>query len=195
MRRDAGESRGRLLTGGGIRYIIGEERRRQPAGEAAGGQEVTMDRLRCSIRAVTGDDRSMLALLAEETLRPLASGAGHPERYHTGELMDLLDRADVFVAEAGGEVAGFVAVEAQGDALAVRCVCVGPAYEARGVANQLLDWAEGVGIDRGLARLTAYVPLADHPSQHLYRRHQFTAAGADGAEMVQLEKRLPRVED
>jgi ribosomal protein S18 acetylase RimI-like enzyme len=154
-----------------------------------------MDRLRCSVRAVSDDDRSMLTLLAEETLRPLATGAGHPERYHTEDLITLLDRADVFVAEADGEVAGFMALEAEDDSLAVRCVCVGPAFEARGVANQLLDWAEGVAIDRGAGRLTAYVPAGDHPSQHLYHRHDFVATGGATGEMQLLEKRLPHVED
>ena len=109
--------------------------------------------------------------------------------------MDLLDHADVFVAETGGEMAGFVAVEAEDDALAVRCVCVNPGFEARGVANQLLDWAEGVGIDRGMTRLTAYIPFADHPSRHLYEGHEFCAAGGQSGEMLLLEKRLPRVED
>ena len=153
-----------------------------------------MDRLRCSVRAVSDDDRGMLTLLAEETLRPLAAGAGHPERYHTEDLIVLLDRAEVFVAEAGGEVAGFMALEAEDDSLAVRCVCVGPAYEARGVANQLLDWAEGMGIDQGLTRLTSYVPAGDHPSRRLYEGHGFVATAAGDAEMVTLEKRLPRVE-
>jgi ribosomal protein S18 acetylase RimI-like enzyme len=154
-----------------------------------------MDRLKCSLRAVTDDDRSMIALLADETLRPLAAGAGHPERYHAEELIDLLDRAEVYVAEAEGEVAGFVAVEAEGDALAVRCVCVNPAFEARGVANQMLDWAEGVGIDRGMTRLTAHVPVADNPSRHLYQRHEFCALGGPSDEMLHLEKLLPHVED
>jgi GNAT superfamily N-acetyltransferase len=154
-----------------------------------------MDRLRCSVRAVSDDDRGMLTLLAEETLRPLAAGAGHPERYHTEDLIVLLDRAEVFVAEAGGEVAGFMALEAEDDSLAVRCVCVGPAYEARGVANQLLDWAEGLAIDRGAGRLTTRVPAADHPSRHLFHGHDFVAAGGAAGEMVLLEKRLPHVED
>ncbi len=68
-----------------------------------------MERLKCSLRTVTDDDRSMLALIAEETLHPLAEGAGHPERYHPDELMDLLDRAEVVVAESerrGGRVHG-----------------------------------------------------------------------------------------
>jgi ribosomal protein S18 acetylase RimI-like enzyme len=152
-----------------------------------------MDRVKCDIRAAAPDDRGELTLLAEETLRPLATGAGHPERYHAAELLDLLDRADVYVARVGAETAGFMAVEDQADDLAVRCLCVHPAYEARGVANQLLDWAEGVAVDRRRRRLTAFVPASDQPSLHLYRGHEFSATRAeDDAEMVVLEKKLPQ---
>ena len=67
-----------------------------------------MQRIKCDIRRAEEKDRGMLVLLAEETLHPLAEGAGHPERYHSCEVVELLERADVFVAEAGGEPAGFV---------------------------------------------------------------------------------------
>jgi len=158
-----------------------------------------MERVRCQIRTAREDDLGMLMLLAEETLHPLAEGSGHPERYSSAELLALLDRADVFVAEAEGEAAGFVAVETEDDALAFRCMCVSPAFEARGVANQLVDWAEGLAVNRRLRRLTAFVPAADHPSLHLYRGHAFVAgpAGAEqgGEEMLLLEKRLPSAED
>lgn len=153
-----------------------------------------MERLKCTLRQGTDDDRSMLTLIAEETLHPLAEGAGHPERYHCDELVGLLDRAEVIVAEGEGEVAGFMAVETQGEELHVACVCVGPYFEARGVANQLLDWAEGMGIDRGLTKLTACVPAGDHPSRHLYEGHAFVATASGDGEMVDLVKRLPHVE-
>lgn len=155
-----------------------------------------MERAKCSVRGVRVDDRGMLVLLAEETLHPLADGAGHPERYHATELLELLGRADVYVAETEGEMAGFVAVEAEDDALALRCVCVSPAFEARGVANQLVDWAEGLAIDRRLRRLTAFVPAGDHPSLRLYRGHDFVPAAAQAQpEMLLLEKRLPAIPD
>lgn len=149
-----------------------------------------MDRIKCDIQAAQDDDHGMLVLLAEETLHPLAEGSGHPERYRSGEFVELLGRADVYVARADADLAGFVALETDAGTLAVRCICVHPAFEARGVANQLLDWAEGVAIDRRLERLTAYVPAADAPSLHLYRGHGFTAA-PPRAEMLALEKRLP----
>ena len=93
-------------------------------------------------------------------------------------------------------MAVFVAVEEEGDALAVRCVCVSPAFEARGVANQLVDRAEGLAIDHRLRRLTALVPAGDHPSLRLYRGHDFVPAASPAQpDMLQLEKRLPAVGD
>ena len=121
-----------------------------------------MERVKCEIREASPDDRGMLLLLAEETLHPLAEGAGHPERYHAGDMIALLERADVFVAECGGEPGGFVAAETDEDACAVRCICVNPGFEARGVANQLLDWVEGLAIERRLSRLVARVPADGH---------------------------------
>ena len=70
-----------------------------------------MQRIKCEIREAGRDDHGMLVLLAEETLHPLAEGAGHPERYHTGDIVGLLERADVFVAECDEEPGGFVAAE------------------------------------------------------------------------------------
>jgi ribosomal protein S18 acetylase RimI-like enzyme len=149
-----------------------------------------MQRIKCEIRAADKDDRGMLVLLAEETLHPLAEHSGHPERYHAGDVVGLLDRADVYVAQCGDETGGFVAVETEEDACAVRCICVNPGFEARGVANQLLDWVEGLAIGRRLSRVVAVVPRSDMPSLHLYRGHGF-ASRDDAADMLALEKRLP----
>lgn len=153
-----------------------------------------MERIKCEIREADQDDRGMLMLLAEETLHPLAMGAGHPERYHAGDIVGLLERAHILVAECGNEPAGFVALETDEDALTVRCICVNPGFEAQGVANQLLDWAEGLAIDRRLSRLVAFVPAADAPSLHLYRGHGFVGAPVD-EETLALEKRLPALPD
>lgn len=151
-----------------------------------------MERIKCSVRGLRDDDRGMLMLLAEETLHPLAAGSGHPERYCASDLLELLDRADVYVAEADGETAGFLAVEAEGDALTVRCVCVGPAYEARGVANQLVDWAEGLAIDQRRSSLRVRVPEGDNPSLHLYRGHGFAATpDPESPGTLLVEKSLP----
>ena len=151
-----------------------------------------MERLRCEIRLMRPEDESVLYLLADQNLRPLAAQLGHPELYVADKLLGLLDSAEVFVAEADDEVAGYVAVEDAAGDLVVRCLCVSPAHEAQAVANQLLDWVEGLAFSRGARRLEALVPASDEASLHLYRRHDFSGAPeGDRPEMIVMEKRLP----
>ena len=154
-----------------------------------------MQRAKCDIRSALDADRSMLLLLAEETLHPLATGAGHPERYRASEFLDLLDRADVFVGEIEDEIAGFMAVESEETGLALRCLCVSPGFEDSDVADRLLEWAEGMAVNRKLDRLVAHVPTADRQSLELYRGHGFLASEDDRRpELFSVVKRLPVVE-
>lgn len=152
-----------------------------------------MPSLQVTIRAATAGDRSMLFLLGEECLHPLAVRAGHPERFDEAQLLALLEEAEVCVAETeAGEIAGYVAFDDVAPAVALRCFCVNPAYEAQAVANRLLDWVEGLALDRGRTRLSAVVPVGDEASLHLYRRHDFTVRqGGDEADLLALEKLLP----
>jgi ribosomal protein S18 acetylase RimI-like enzyme len=152
-----------------------------------------MERLDVTVRQATADDHSMLFLLAEENLHPLAERAGHPERFDGAGFLAMLAHAEVYVAENPvHEIAGYVAFDDEGDDVAVRCVCVSPAHEAQAVANRLVDWVEGLAFNRGRQRLTAFVPADDETSLRLYRRHDFTTWPAeDRPEMVVLEKRLP----
>jgi ribosomal protein S18 acetylase RimI-like enzyme len=154
-----------------------------------------MTRVKVEIRTMRTGDESMLLYLAEETLHPLAADAGHPERYDAGDLLALFNEASgeaaVFVAEAQGEIAGYVAVERAPETLEVRCLCVNPAFEAQAVAHQLMDWVEGLAFAERRARLRAQVPAADERSQHLYRGHEFVPQRAlDRPEMIVMEKRL-----
>jgi ribosomal protein S18 acetylase RimI-like enzyme len=151
-----------------------------------------MERLKCQIRTMQTEDEGMLLFLAEESLRPLAAASGHGERYRSDQLVDLLESADVFVAESSEEVAGFAAVTQEGGDLLIECLCINPAFEARAVAHQLLAWIEGLAFNRNAARLQALVPAGDTPAEHLYRGHDFVPAPAlDRPEMIVMEKRLP----
>jgi len=156
-------------------------------------REVTMESLKVTIRRATADDQSMLYLLAEESLCPLALRAGHPERFDGAALVELLERAEVYLAKTETDViAGYVAFDEVADDVILRCFCVSPAHEARMVANRLMDWVEGLAINRGRGRLTAVVPSSDESSLHLYHRHDFTSRAAEGqTDMIALEKRLP----
>lgn len=152
-----------------------------------------MGRLKVTIRRATADDHGMMFLLAEECLHPLAERAGHPERFQPARLLDLFAHAESYVAESEtGEIAGYVAFDEEDDEVELRCFCVNPAHEAQMVANQLLDWVEGLALSRGRTRLTALVPADDTSSLHLYRRHEFVARRLeDEPERLLLEKRLP----
>jgi GNAT superfamily N-acetyltransferase len=153
-----------------------------------------MDRLHCFIRAREPGDDAHLVLLAEEVFRPLAEASGHSERYASGQFLDLLASAEIFVAHSaaeGGEAAGFVALEDGGDSLVVRSLCVAPAYEAQGVAHQLLDWSEGLAYGRGRGRLLATVAAGDERSLRLFHSHAFESQRpAPGAAVSTLQKRL-----
>jgi len=146
-----------------------------------------------TIRAAAATDHGMLLLLGDECLLPLARSAGHPERYDRGRLLELLERAEVYVAESEArEIAGWVAFDEGAGETEVRCLCVSPAFEAKLVADHLLDWVEGLALSRDRRRLTAHVPAGDEPSLHLYRRHDFTArADEKRPGTVALEKLLP----
>jgi ribosomal protein S18 acetylase RimI-like enzyme len=152
-----------------------------------------MDRLKVTIRTARPEDRGVVFMMAEEILRPQAVTAGHPELFDDRQLVELLESARVYVAEdEASEIAGYVAFDVDGDEIEVRCLCVGPAFEARTVGRQLLEWVEGVAFAEGRARLTAFVPADDHASRHLYESHDFVPTpAADRPEMVVLEKRLP----
>jgi GNAT superfamily N-acetyltransferase len=153
-----------------------------------------MDRLHCFIRAREPGDDAHLMLLAEEVFRPLAEASGHSERYASSQFLDLLESAEIFVAHSAaesGEVAGFVALEDEGDSLVVRSLCVAPAYEAQGVAHQLLDWSEGLAYGRVRGRLLATVAAGDERSLRLFHSHAFESRRpAPGAVVSTLQKRL-----
>jgi len=152
-----------------------------------------MERLNVTVRQAEADDHSMLFLLAEENLYPLAVRAGHPERFDEAGFLTMLERAETYVAETEArEIAGYIALNEESGDVVVRCICVSPAHEARMVANRLLDWVEGLAISRGRTRLIAVVPAGDEASLHLYHRHDFTSRRADDqTETIALEKRLP----
>ncbi len=101
-----------------------------------------------------------------------------------------LERGTVFVAELGGEPAGYVAVDESERALRIEQLCVHPAHEAEGVGGQLLDWAEGYAISAGAACLEVVVEAGNDRAAAFYHGRGFVSSGSDLFELV-----LPRVPD
>lgn len=156
--------------------------------------------LQVHIRIMDETERADVFALAEEVLRPLAAASGHLERFSEDEFMALMDRAEVYVAEpAAGprELAGYVIVEtepppaeAAEPTLALRCLCLSPAFEESAVGDRLLEWTEGLAYSRGAARISALVAQSDRPSRKLYHTHEFVPVAADLPETIVMEKRL-----
>ena len=65
----------------GLQAALAEGAGLLPGMNAQGG---SMERLKCQIRTMQAEDEGMLLLLAEESLRPLATASGHGERYRSG---------------------------------------------------------------------------------------------------------------
>jgi ribosomal protein S18 acetylase RimI-like enzyme len=156
---------------------------------------------RVHIRTMDEAERADVFALAEEVLRPLAAASGHLDRFSEDQFMELMERGEVYVAEpASGprELAGYVIVETEMEqpedetpTLALRCLCLSPAFEESTVGDRLLEWAEGLAYSRGAARMLALLPPSDQPSQKLYRTHEFVPVPADDRpETIVMEKRL-----
>jgi len=95
-----------------------------------------------------------------------------------------LARDTVFVAELGGEPAGWVALEESGETLRVEQLCVHPAHDEEGIDGQLLEWAEGYAISIGASRLEIVVESGNDLAAAFYRDRGFVPAGADLLELV-----------
>ena len=95
-----------------------------------------------------------------------------------------LERDTVFVAELGGEPAGYVAIEESDSSLRIEQLCVHPAHEEEGIGGQLLDWAEGYAISLGAVRLEIVVEAGNDRAADFYRRRGFTPAGDDVLALV-----------
>jgi ribosomal protein S18 acetylase RimI-like enzyme len=101
-----------------------------------------------------------------------------------GRTLATLARDTVFVAELGGEPAGYVAVEESDNALRIEQLCVHPAHEAEGVGGQLIDWAEGYAISAGVATLEIVVEPGNERAVSFYRRRGFVSAAPELYELV-----------
>jgi ribosomal protein S18 acetylase RimI-like enzyme len=90
-----------------------------------------------------------------------------------------LSRDTVFVANLGGEPAGYVALEESEGAFRIEQLCVHPAHEAEGIGGQLLEWAEGYAIAAGVERLEIVVEPGNERALSFYRSRGFAPADAD----------------
>jgi GNAT superfamily N-acetyltransferase len=125
------------------------------------------------------------------SIRPFASedepvlfGLAKIDRGADRRTIDVLERETVFVAEVGGEPAGYVALERIGGAVRVDQLFVRSEHEAEEVGPQLLEYSEGFAISCGANCLQVVVADGDRTAFDFYRERGFVPAGRDLLELV-----------
>jgi ribosomal protein S18 acetylase RimI-like enzyme len=76
----------------------------------------------------------------------------------------------VWVADAGGEVAGLIVLIPHDDHLLVENVAVEPARQGQGIGRALLDFAERRAAELGIPELRLYTHVKMTENQALYVR-------------------------
>ena len=115
------------------------------------------------------DDGPALRRLVAETLAEPDAGVESLAPDPAGDV--------VFVAEVAGHPAGYAAARVDGALLVVDRVMVAPADRGHHVGHRLLDWLEGYGVSRGLARVRIAVERDNRPAQEFYTRRGYAACG------------------
>ena len=72
---------------------------------------------------------------------PVLFGLARLDRGADRRTLSVLEQETVFVAEVGGSLAGYVALERVEEAMRVDQLFVSPEHEAEGVGRQLLEHA------------------------------------------------------
>ena len=115
---------------------------------------------------------------------PLLFGLARMERGADERTLAVLEHETVFVAEVGGEAAGYVALEQHADVVRIEQVFVSDEHAGEEIEGQLLDFAEGYAIWRSARALQAVVEKENELAQRLFRGRGFVPVGEDVLELV-----------
>src|SRR5436309_13975856 len=107
---------------------------------------------------------------------PLLFGLASLDRGADRRTLSVLERETVFVAEVEGAIAGYVALEREGDAVCVDQLFVSPEHEGEGVGRQPLDWAEGWAIAENASKLQVAAEEENRRALEFYRGPGVTQA-------------------
>jgi ribosomal protein S18 acetylase RimI-like enzyme len=112
--------------------------------------------------------------------------AGAPG-WSDARVLEALARDLLFLAEEGGEPAGYVALRHDPDgSFVIEQLLVVPGHERQGVGHRLLDYAEGYAIAERAPTLRIVVERDNTPARDFYRRSGFVPVEAEI-----FERRLP----
>ena len=128
-------------------------------------------------RAVPADIPVIERLFADM----LASvGDDETEGYESGYLGKFFGGGDViFVAEAGGEVVGYVSVEFYPDFVYLDDLSVAEKYRGIGIGTKLIALAENYAEDRGVPAVSLHVERTNTSARYLYQRLGYAVTDED----------------
>ena len=123
------------------------------------------------LRRATAADAPRMQRVAEEaysTYLPRMGGQ-RPGPMDTDYLAAVTD-TEAWVAEADGDLVGFLILAAEDDGMLLEGVAVHPAHQGRGLGRALLVLAEQRAVATGHARIRLYTHESMVENQRLYER-------------------------
>ena len=121
----------------------------------------------------------------ESVLFSLARGVfGGARAWDDRRTLAVLETDVVFVAEIGGQPAGYVALAREPERICIEQLFVTPEHAGEGVGRQLLEYAEGFAIAEGARTLQVVVEQDNQRAQDFYRGRGFAGTGGDVLELI-----------
>lgn len=151
-----------------------------------------------AIRAATFADVPALERIAEDAYRPYVARLGREPAPMLESYPDWVERGDVFVCEARGEVVGYIILVAHADHLFIDNVAVAPAHHKRGFGHALLDFAESEARRRRYTEIRLLTNARMTENQRFYGGMGYVEthrSGENGFERVFFQKAIAMVGD
>ena len=146
-----------------------------------------------AIRLAVEADASALARIAVAAYQHYTPRIGRAPAPMTADYTAAARRGQAWVAEAGGEVAGFIILIPRPGHLLLENVAVLPAAQGRGIGARLLALAEDRAHALHLPEVRLYTNAAMTENLAYYPRHGYTEthrAHQDGFHRVFFRKRI-----
>jgi ribosomal protein S18 acetylase RimI-like enzyme len=108
------------------------------------------------IRVATTDDLPMVRSCADDAYGKYVERMGQKPAPMVADYEEIQSRGDLFVAESGGAVVGFIVFYPKDGAMHLENVAVVPSALGTGVGSRLIAYAEATARERGFNKIELY---------------------------------------
>ena len=146
-----------------------------------------------AIRAASAADLDAVSTCAERAYAIYVERSGRKPAPMIADFAASLEARSLFVAEASGELYGFVVFYPRGDHMHLENVAVDPAYQGRGIGARLIAFVETRAKRLGLGCVELYTNARMSENLELYPRLGYAAFDRcveDGFDRVYFRKTL-----